>query len=70
MSLAYLQIGEYFLILQVIVFIRCLDCCRPKTDALVRGLRHSVYCKKYNKGEAINVYTDAYKENRIERVSK
>jgi hypothetical protein len=69
-SLASLQIGEYFLFLHVIVFICCLDYCRSKTDALVRGLRHSVYCKKCNKGEAIKVYTDAYKENRIERVSK
>jgi len=45
-------------------------CCRPKAEALVRGLRHSVYCKKYNKKDAIHVYTEAYEENRLERVLK
>ena len=47
-----------------------LICCRPKAEALVRGLKHSVYCKKHDKGDAIQVYKDAYEENRLERVSK
>ena len=56
----------FFLFLYVVVLI----CCRPKAEALVRGLKHSVYCKKHDKGDAIQVYKDAYEENRLERVSK
>jgi hypothetical protein len=65
-SLGFIPIGEYFLFLHAAVFI----CCRPKAEALVRGLKHSVYCKKYDKSNAIDVYTDAYKEKRLDRVLK
>ena len=51
------------------VFIHVI-CCRPKAEALVRGLRHSVYCKKYNKSHAMEVYMGAYEENCLERVFK
>ena len=69
MSLASIQTGECFLFLYVVVFIHVI-CCRPKAEALVRDLRHSVYCKKYDKSFAMQVYTDAYEENRLERVFK
>ena len=39
-----------------------------KAEALVHGLRHSVYCKKFDKSDAIHVYKDAYEENCLERV--
>ena len=68
MSLASIQTGECFSY-KVFIFIRVI-CCRPKAEALVRGLRHSVYCKKYDKSNAMQVYTDAYEENRLERVFK
>ena len=64
MSLVSIQIGECLLFLQVLVFIRC----RPKTESLTRGLKCPVYCKKYSKENAIDVYTDAYEENRLERI--
>ena len=54
MSLASIQIGESFLFSCVIVF----TCCRPKAEALFHGLGHLVYCKKYNKRDAIDVYRD------------
>jgi hypothetical protein len=70
-SLASIQTGEFFL------FFTCnglyslsFFCCRPKAEALVRGLGNPVYCKKYNKRDAIDVYRDAYEENCLEHVLK
>lgn len=41
---------------------------RPKAEGLVRGLKHPVYCKRFNKQIAIHIYTDAYEENRLQRL--
>lgn len=68
MSQASTQIGEpFFFYMQWSLSINFIHC-RPKAEALVRGLRHSVHCKKYSKRDAIHVYSDAFKENRLEQV--
>jgi hypothetical protein len=61
-KLASLKIGEYFIFLQVLVFI----CCRPKTEDLICGLKRPVFCKKYEKRNALQVYANAYEENRVQ----